>query len=201
MKRNLKLSLFLSSMVFILAPMQAALGMIVTDLTGVQMIDGQDSNSTVSGVAFNVTVPGGFDFGYVTGSPGSTTFHPIAPTSSGPFGMGMGNWTFNAGDVVNFALHNNVFGTNYSIAEGYGTLDFAQEVTGSSTVNPNVTPYFNTLQIVWNSIPYLTLGVTFLDAGADFDGLAPVPIPTAALLFGTGLIGLIGIARRSLFVR
>ena len=200
MKRNLKLSLLLSSIVFLLAPGHAALGMTVTNLTGVQMIDG-NNDSTVSGVAFNVTLPGGFDFGYVTGSPGSTTFTPIAPTTSGSFGMGMGNWTFNAGDQVNFALHNNVFGTNYSIAEGYGTLDFAQEVTGSSTVNPNVTPYFNTLQIVWNSIPYLTLGVTFLDAGADFDGLAPVPIPTAALLFGTGLIGLIGIARRSLFVR
>lgn len=42
---------------------------------------------------------------------------------------------------------------------------------------------------------------TYLNVRGIIDGFAPTPIPTSVLLLATGLIGLIGIARRSLFTR
>lgn len=205
MKSNLKLPLLLVSIFLMVVPVQTALALIVNGPGPVRIVDGADSGSGVDGIAFNVTSPSGYDFGYVTGSPGSLTFNSIASNSpvSGPVdvGLGTGSWSFTGGDIVNFALKQN-FGSGdiFSIADGFGTLEFLDQVSGSG-VNPGILiPYFNTLEISWN-IPSLNFGLSILDAGSQFDGLTVVPIPPAALLFGTGLIGLIGIARRSLFVR
>lgn len=205
MKSNLKLPMLLISIFFLVVPVHTASALLVTGPGSVRMVDGTDSGSGVDGVAFNVTSPSGYDFGYVTGSPGSLTFNFISSTTpvSGPvdIGLGMGSWSFTGGDIVDFALKQN-FGSEdiFSIAEGFGTLEFFNQVSGSG-VNPAVLiPYFNTLEISWN-IPSLNFGLSILDGVGQFDGLTVVPIPPAALLFGTGLIGLIGIARRSLFVR
>ena len=105
-----------------------------------------------------------------------------------------------AGQVVNFALQKATGDpTIFSLTDpaNYAKQLFEQEVdNGGLPPNPNIT-YYNTLRIDWN-VPG-ALAVSILDAGSSFDGMAPVPLPAAAILFGTGLIGVLGVARRKLF--
>jgi hypothetical protein len=53
------------------------------------------------------------------------------------------------------------------------------------------------------SIPVSPMGQALLSANGLFQvtggQIAPIPLPAAAVLFGTGIIGLVGIARRKLF--
>ena len=46
-------------------------------------------------------------------------------------------------------------------------------------------------------LPLTNLGTALLTAGGQFS-VAPVPVPAAAVLFATGIVGLIGVARRRL---
>ena len=75
-------------------------------------------------------------------------------------------------------------------------------LAGSEQVPAVVGDYYNTLTLQWTVFGTL-FNIQVLNAGAGAsgnDGFAAVPLPPAVLLFGTGLIGLIGIARRSFFV-
>ena len=188
--------------------MSSAHALVVTAPGGVLMVDGNGSGVTPFAVEFSVgvnSVP--FEFGYV-GSSGLFQNILSIPAMTGPLGTSTvsGSASFTAGQVVNFALRNGP--SIFSIADtvtDFADLTFDTEVLGGGVPNPNVTPYFNSLTIDWNEanigtgIPGLFVTTTFLNAGFNNDGFAPVPIPTTALLFATGLIGLIGIARRGLF--
>jgi len=166
----------------------------------VLMIDGTDSNVTVDVTAIDGTLPlTAYDFGFVTGS-GYTKI-----TS------GFGSWIFNGGDVVDFALRNrgsdNTFGTGddvlYSISDplDYANQTYLLAIAPSNSQNPVVSsPYYRSLLLTWD----LDLN-GFADTGFDlsvttplssYDGMAPVPLPAAVWLFGSGLLALAGVTRR-----
>ncbi|MBA3611831.1 MAG: hypothetical protein H0W49_02730 [Nitrospirales bacterium] len=166
-----------------------------------------DSGSQLASFASHVSSPSDNDFAYVTEFPGSPTFNSVVSSTNVPdpvvdIGLGTEIWSF-TDDVVNIGLKQNPnAGSIFLISEGLATLEFLQQVSGIDVNFTGITPYFNTLQIAWN-IPSLDFGQTVLHSGSRLDGLAmaPVPIPPVALLVGSGIIGLIVIARRSLFVR
>ncbi|WNM57983.1 hypothetical protein [Candidatus Nitrospira allomarina] len=188
--------------------MHAALAMVVTDLSGVlhNNVNEFASGSQVPSFVFHVSSPSDNDFGYVKELPGLLTFNSVVSSENVPdpvdFGVNAGIWSF-SDDVVNIGLKPNLnAGSIFLISEGLGTLEFLQQVSGIDVNFPGITPYFNTLQIAKN-IPFLDFGQPVFHSGGQLDGLAvaPVHIPPVALLVGSGIIGLIVIARRSLFVR
>ena len=57
--------------------------------------------------------------------------------------------------------------------------------------------YFNTLSLRWDLPGFGIASIQVFNAGSNNDGFQQsIPIPAAALLFGTGLAGLVGVARR-----
>ena len=65
--------------------------------------------------------------------------------------------------------------------------------SGTVTFNGNG-PMFNSMSIEWTSTPASST-IDFLTTG-DCDKVAPVPIPAAVWLLGSGLLGIVGIRRR-----
>lgn len=158
--------------------------------TPILIVDGLlDDDSTVTPDVVN-PIPG-FTFGQVVGGVFSSI---IANTTS-----------LAGGTLVDFAIQNNgntsqVFSlTNPGISTVTANLS-GPSLSGKEEVPVLVGDYFNTLTLEWNVFGTL-FNFQVLNAGPTEDGFAAVPIPPVAILFGTGLIGLIGIARRNLFVK
>lgn len=192
--KSSKFSIVLFAAVFVCGSVNSAFALMVGSPGGVMMVDGKDGNDTISGVSFQINQGPGYNFGFVDGA-GFTSIIPNGGLS--------GNWgPFAAGQVVNFALQKATgTPTIYSLADvnDYADKLFEQVVNNGQPPNPSsIVTYFNTLRIDWNNIPG-AFSVSILDAGSAYDGMTPIPLPPAALLFGTALIGLIVIARRSLF--
>lgn len=166
----------------------------------VLMVDGQDSNVTVNIAALDGTFPiGRYDFGFVAGS----SYNRITST--------IGSYTFAGGTVVDFALRDqgsdNTFGTGddvvYSISNpaDYADQWYYTPIAASNSRNPVVNnPYYHTLALLWDLDRN---GV--VDAGFDIgvstplfgtDGVAPIPLPAAVWLLGSGLLGLVLVRRR-----
>lgn len=190
-----EVSFLLYSVFLAFLPYNSAQAQVLVDTASgaVQMIESQDSGMPVGGLGFNFSAGAGRDFDFFAGS----IFTPIISK-----GATTGNWPFLKGDVVNFSLGNNA-GIIFSITDpaDYVDKNFEQEITGEIP-SPSVFPYFNTLNIDWDeseSSGALIAAASILDDGPQFNGVAPAPLPISALLFGSGLIGLVGIARRSLF--
>jgi len=197
MRNNIWLKGFIAGagLLLLSAPLSSAFALTVTTPGNVLMIDGVgDNNTTVQITALDATFPiSQYDFGFLSGN----SFTSITSTI---------NWTytFNGGAVVDFALRKIATNEIYDIAN---PLDYANQVYSlpinpSYSQNPVVTsPYYHSLTIAWDLNHD---GIT--DPGFDFavtplisnDGMAPaaVPLPAAAWLFGSGLLGLGALVRR-----
>lgn len=196
-----------AGMLLLAGPLSSAFAATVNPLTvhapgKVLLIDGTDSNATVIVTVVDSTQPlVAYDFGFVTGS-GYTRI-----TS------GNGSWVFNGGDIVDFALRSRgadaTFGTGddviYSISN---PLDYADQIyvgviASSNSQNLVVSSdYYKSLTVLWdldhNGTPDTGFALAISTSLGSNDGVAPapVPLPAAAWLFGSGLLGLIGVTSR-----
>jgi hypothetical protein len=100
------------------------------------------------------------------------------------------NITTTAGSTLPGGIFGSGSGDSYGFAATIPStnlfLDFFPEVNG----NASVTMYGNQTYPTLNQVRSIERGEAVLAS------LAPVPVPTTAYLFGSGLLGLIGIARR-----
>ena len=189
-----------AGVLLLVGPLSSAYALTVNGPGTVLMIDGIDSNVTVKINATDSTFPlGAFDFGFVTGS----SYTRITSIN--------GSYTFNGGDIVDFALRNRgvdtMFGTAddliYSISNplDYANQTYRWSVDPSFSQNPVVSsPYYRSLLLSWdldlNGVA--DTGFDFLVAApiSSYDGVMPVPLPAAAWLLGSGLFGLGAFMRR-----
>jgi hypothetical protein len=145
---------------------------------------------------------GAFKFGASTGTPTATQLGNSFPDTAADSFSG---WQGLLGQPINTGTTNPAFvskGAAHSFSSTFGT---AGRLGGNMGFNIE-SAFGNELFIhMYNQFTqeYTRMGNAFLlaaDGGATLflGNPAVVPIPAAVVLFGTGLIGLVGIARRSL---
>ena len=189
-----------AAMLLLASPFSGALALTVDGPVKVLMIDGSDSDVTMDVASVDGTLPlGAYDFGFITGS-GYTRI-----TSR------IGSYVFNGGDIVDFALRSrgldNIFGTVddriFSISDpaDYANQTYLSEIAPSFSQNPVVSnPYYRTLLLTWdldlNGVADTGFNLSVTTPLLSNDGMMPVPLPAAAWLFGSGLLGLAALARR-----
>ena len=194
-KYRLKGIAAVAGLMLLVSPLSSAFALTVTSPGPVLMIDGVgDNNTTVQITTLDATFPiSEYQFGFLTGG-GFTSITSLLDWT----------YTFNGGDVVDFALREIASDTVYDIANplDYANQIYSLSIDPSNSQNPVVTsPYYHALTIAWdlNHDGYADPGFGFaITPIVTNDGMAPtvVPLPAAAWLFGSGLLGLGALARR-----
>ncbi len=153
------------------------------ELTGT--VDSWADSGNVFGLSLNdaISVSGTFDDSVLTGGTGIVNF---GSGSGNTMVMIVGSQTFSAGDDTNFlygypqlSLNAGLFdGLNIEITFGTSSAFYSQDLwfDGYDDINDN---FGNLVSGTWT----------------DFQ-MTPVPVPAALWLFGSGLLGLVGLARR-----
>jgi hypothetical protein len=205
MKKKMALLTLLVGLIWGIPPAPASADLVVNSPGLVLMIDGMDHHGGVATFNIDLTLPlPTYDFGFESGG----VFTPIALSPNGPASL-FGQYTFAGGGLVDFGLRNNQTSMIYTIADpaDYANQIYTGQIDASHSVNPVVTsPYYNTLAIEWDLNgngfnPLQDAGLTLTYAVSPYDGMAPapVPIPTAMLMFGSGLVGFVGMSWNRIF--
>ncbi len=189
-----------AGMLLLTGPLSSAFALSVSGPGTVLMIDGKDSNVRVNITAVDGTLSfEAYDFGFLTG----TGYTKITST--------IGSYIFNGGDIVDFALRNRGLDTIFGTADDLiynmaNPLDYANQtyllpIDPSNSQNPVVTsPYYRSLLLTWDlnldGVADTGFDLAAVTSLKSFDGMAPVPLPAAVWLFGSGLLGLGALLRR-----
>lgn len=184
----------------------ATSGLFINNPSGVLMVDGADRNSSVTiRVRLDSSSRAAFDFGFTEAG----RYVPVTGNSRAG-----GTYTFSGGDIVDFTLRyrgaDGLFGTSddsvYRLSDNANPArqHYFAPINPSKSRNPGTTQaYFQDLRLSWDlnqdGKPDARALIEF--KGRKSDGMLPVtaavPLPAAAWLFGSGLLGLMAtLARR-----
>ena len=109
--------------------------------------------------------------------------------------------------MVDFAMKD-VFGNVHSLSAGDGAVTFLGTPINKSDIPTGITPdnanynwitrWYNSFLINWhwlksNFITSFEVGV--VGSGQGYSGVAAVPIPATIWIFGSGMVGLVGIRK------
>lgn len=164
----------------------------------VLMVDGKDRDSQVRLDVRVRTNSAGLDFGFMSGDTFTSLLGDCCRKTGAVFG---------GGAMIDFAVRSP--GTQSQIfrlsdSTHYADQYYSGRIKPSSSRNPQVLdPYYSSLALIWDldRDGIVDLRVT-LNSRRPLDGvqLVPttveVPLPAAAWLFGSGLVGLAAFARR-----
>lgn len=195
LRNTLKATVAFTGLLALVCPMSSAFALTVTSPGMALMIDGNDSNATVNISAADLTFPvGKYDFGFVSGS----TYTMITSST--------GSYSFTGGMLVDFAIRDKATSTVYSMSNlnNYATQIYTLAVSPSFSQHPVVaTTYYQALALTWDlnkdGVADAGIDIAIATPLSSNDGMAPVapvPVPAAAWLLGSGVAGLFGWAAR-----
>lgn len=149
-------------------------------------------SSSVPGDSANVNAP--WDFFGNTGK----NFTTVAVTGSTTAGLNLSGWTVSWNGIASIPMGSTAWGTGFSNGIGNftwdGTYGHTYTLDYHGTVPHGDPSNFGDVKYALHLVGTVTTGPA-ATAVANL-GPAPVPVPAAVWLFGSGLLGLVGIARR-----
>ena len=140
-----------------------------------------------------------YSFGIIVENGDFLAFPAIAPAMIfNGVKVEMFQGAFIGGFVIDFAVWDNVDGhAPLSLGNGNGTVVFqGTRYTGSPDAPFWADEWWNNIQISFYDGGEEPVDVAIIQTSQDGMGFAPVPIPATALLFCSGILGIVGIRRK-----